>query len=294
MTEEKYFYGGMRKFENHSMLIRLIYANISVYFFIKLVNVWVVLSGSTIPGYDYILPYVGIPADFHIFLVRPWTIVTYMFTHFGLLHLLFNMLLLYWFGRLFSENFTEKQLLGVYVLSGIFGAVLYMAAYNIFPIFDSGYSWAIGASASVMGVVFALCTYMPNRSIYIFLFGRFPLKYIAIVTVIIDILSISGPNAGGHIAHMGGAVFGCIYVFGIKKSLDITEWPVKILYGIYNLFAFKKKGRMKSDSPFRTPTGFAEKREKEEALNRVLDKIAQTGYDSLTKKEKEILFKSGH
>ena len=193
--------GIKNSFKQGTALTRLIYINIGVFLVIKILEVFFVLAGQR--GFEQLLlPYVGVPALPERLLYTPWTIITYMFTQFGFLHLLFNMLWLYWFGSIFQNTFSSQKLTGVYLLGGITGAIIYMAAYALFPAFELEryQSWAIGASASVMAIVFAVCTYHPNYKIYVFLIGPVKLIHLAIFTAVIDLLSIpSGTVSYTHL-----------------------------------------------------------------------------------------------
>lgn len=284
-------------FKQGSALTRLIYINIGIFLAIKVVAVLFVLAGQR--GVDsMLLPYLGVPALPERLLYTPWTIITYMFTQFGFLHLLFNMLWLYWFGSIFINTFSGSKLTGVYILGGISGAIVYIAAYALFPAFELEryQSWAIGASASVMAIVFAVCTYLPNHKIYVFLIGPVKLIHLALFTAIIDLLSIPSGNAGGHIAHLGGAMFGYLFTLSLRRNFDLTGGLSSMLDKISNSRLFKKKKmkvKYKKKVSDMTDVEYNEfKKRKDERLNNILDKISKHGYESLTKEEKEILFKS--
>ena len=284
-------------FKQGSALTRLIYINIGIFLVIKVVAVLFVLAGQQ--GVDgMILPYLGVPALPERLLYTPWTIITYMFTQFGFLHLLFNMLWLYWFGSIFMNTFSGSKLTGVYILGGISGAIVYIAAYALFPAFELEryQSWAIGASASVMAIVFAVCTYLPNNKIYVFLIGPVKLIHLALFTAIIDLLSIPSGNAGGHIAHLGGAMFGYLFTLSLRRNFDLTGGLSSMLDKISNSRLFKKrkmKVKYKKKVSDMTDVEYNEfKKRKNERINNILDKISKHGYESLTKEEKEILFKS--
>lgn len=284
-------------FKQGSALTRLIYINIGFFLVIKVVAVLFVLAGQQ--GVDgMILPYLGVPALPERLLYTPWTIITYMFTQFGFLHLLFNMLWLYWFGSIFMNTFSGSKLTGVYILGGISGAIVYIAAYALFPAFELEryQSWAIGASASVMAIVFAVCTYLPNHKIYVFLIGPVKLIHLALFTAIIDLLSIPSGNAGGHIAHLGGALFGYLFTLSLRRNFDLTGRLSSLLDKISNNRLFKKrkmKVKYKKKVSDMTDVEYNEfKKRKDERINNILDKISKHGYESLTKEEKEILFKS--
>ena len=300
--QQSQFSGGIwngikTSFHKGSPLIRLIYINIGIFLVFKILNVLFILTGQTHGFYDTLLAYVGIPAYPEFLLYRPWTIITYMFTQFEFLHLLFNMLWLYWFGSFFLNYFSGKKLIGVYLLGGLSGALLYLLAYNTIPFLMQSRleTAAIGASASVMAIVFAVCTYLPKEKIYIFLIGPVKLINLAIFTAIIDIISIPSSNAGGHIAHLGGALFGYFFVVGIRHNRDVTGMPVAILERIGRLFAPRKKMRVKykKDVSEMSDKEYNEyKKERDSRINQILDKISRSGYESLTAEEKEILFKN--
>lgn len=289
--------GIKNSFKQGTALTRLIYINIGVFLVIKILEVFFVLAGQR--GFEQLLlPYVGVPALSERLLYTPWTIITYMFTQFGFLHLLFNMLWLYWFGSIFQNTFSSQKLTGVYLLGGITGAIIYMAAYALFPAFELEryQSWAIGASASVMAIVFAVCTYHPNYKIYVFLIGPVKLIHLAIFTAVIDLLSIPSGNAGGHIAHLGGALFGYLFTLSFRRNLDLTKGLSSLFTKLGNSRLFRKKTMRvkykKKVSDMNDMEYNEYKKRKDDRINSILDKISKHGYESLTKEEKEILFKS--
>ncbi|MEQ2910221.1 rhomboid family protein [Butyricimonas faecihominis] len=289
--------GIKNSFKQGTALTRLIYINIGVFLVIKILEVFFVLAGQR--GFEQLLlPYVGVPALPERLLYTPWTIITYMFTQFGFLHLLFNMLWLYWFGSIFQNTFSSQKLTGVYLLGGITGAIIYMAAYALFPAFELEryQSWAIGASASVMAIVFAVCTYHPNYKIYVFLIGPVKLIHLAIFTAVIDLLSIPSGNAGGHIAHLGGALFGYLFTLSFRRNLDLTKGLSSLFTKLGNSRLFHKKTMRvkykKKVSDMNDMEYNEYKKRKDDRINSILDKISKHGYESLTKEEKEILFKS--
>ena len=195
-----------RTFQSGNILSKLIYINVGLFILIRLASVLFMLFN--VQGVPF-LQYLQLPASPELLLFRPWTLFTYMFTHFDFLHILFNMLWLYWFGGLFLNFFNERQLGGLYILGGLAGAILFVLAYNIFPYFQNvvSFSYLMGASASVMAIVFAVSFYRKDLEINLFLIGRIKLIYLAIFTLVIDLLAMTSDNAGGHIAHIGGALF---------------------------------------------------------------------------------------
>jgi hypothetical protein len=224
-----------------------------------------------------------------------------MFLHTGFLHILFNILWLYWFGRVFLQYFTQKQLTGLYLLGGLMGAVFFLAAYNLFPVFDKivGQAKILGASASVMAVAIAISFYVPNYSFNLLLIGRIQIKYIAVFFIITDILTIRSDNAGGHLAHLGGALMGYLFASQVRSGRDLTKGLNRLLDEIVSVFKPRPKVRVtyrkttettipKDDLEYN-----AQKKASQEEIDRILDKIAKSGYDNLSKKEKEILFKAG-
>jgi membrane associated rhomboid family serine protease len=229
---------------------------------------------------------------------RPWTLVTYMFLHTGFLHLLFNILGLYWFGQLFLYHFEGDKLLSVYLLGGLTGALLYVFAYNISPAFDSVAGLLLGASASIFAVLVAVAFYDPNREIQLVLIGRFPLKYVALFYVVLSVIGISTSNPGGNIAHLGGALWGWFYIYQLRRGKDWGSGLVRFIdrLGAFLKGLFKPGSRMKVSykQPPRDDHEYAKQQHvKQEEINRVLDKIGKSGYESLTKEEKELLFKQG-
>lgn len=224
--------------------------------------------------------YLLLPSSLPKLLTRFWTPLTYMFMHAGVFHILFNMLWLYWMGQIFEEYLGHKRTIGLYILGGLTGALFFVAAYNIFPYFSAvvNGSTVVGASASVMAIIVATATLLPNYSINLILIGPVKLKWIALFYVVIDFLSIAGPNAGGEFSHLGGALLGFIYVKELQRGDD---W-----IGAINSI-FKRKSRLKVASRNSDRNSSAKPRQEE--IDRILDKISQTGYESLNKQEKEIL-----
>ncbi len=283
-----------RTFKEGSVLTRLIYINIGVFLVLKLIAVFFYLAGQPFSLADYL----AVPSVTDELIKRPWTPVTYMFLHVGFLHLLFNVLGLYWFGQLFLYHFEGDKMLSVYLLGGLVGAAFYIIAYNLFPAFDSIYGLLLGASASVFAVLVAVAYYDPNREIHLFFIGRFPLKYVALFYVVLSVIGISTSNPGGNIAHLGGAFWGWFYIHQLRKGKDMGAGFVQFINKIGDFLAntFKPKSKMKVTyrKPPRDDYEYNRQQNvKQEEINHILDKIAKSGYDSLTKKEKEILFKQG-
>ena len=238
--------GIKQSFRNGTSLTKLIYVNIGVYLLVKVLSVlgWLV----NVDELDLIfVNYFAVPSSTSNILSQPWSLLSYMFLHYGFMHLLFNMLWLFWFGRMFLEFIGNTKLVAVYILGGLTGAAFFILSYNIFPVFaDAKYSAiAIGASASVMAIVFAVAFYRPNYRVYLFFIGPVKIIHIAIFSVVLDILSIPSGNAGGHIAHLGGALYGYLYAVNFKKGHDIAAIFVALTTRIGNIFKHGKRPKMK-------------------------------------------------
>ena len=280
-------------FRRGNIYIQLIYINVAVFVVTTLTEVILQLFNRSLGG---VFEWLELPASFTQFIIQPWSLFTYMFMHAGFLHILFNMLWLYWFGALFLMFFSAKHLRGVYILGGICGGLLYMVAYNVFPYFRPmvDYSFMLGASASVLAIVAATAYREPNYPIRLFLFGTIRLKYLALIVIGTDLLFITSSNAGGHIAHLGGALAGVWFAAGLSKDRDITSWINKILDAIVSVFSFKpRKPKMKvhyGNSRQKDYDYNARKKVQSEEIDRILDKLKKSGYESLTTEEKKSLF----
>jgi len=282
-----------QSFRNGGNLVKLIYINLGVFLAFNLIKVFLFLSGSEAIG--FISQLLAVPAYLPNIMVRPWTIITYMFFHEGFLHILFNLLWLYWFGKIFLGFMSERKLVGVYVMGGIAGALLYILFYNIFPVFNEvlPVSFALGASASVLAIVFAASTHAPNMQLHLMFVGPVKLKYIAAFMVILDVFGIAGTNAGGHIAHLGGAIFGYFFIISLRKGIDFskpTDW-------FFDLFTTSQSSRQRSKMKVNYKRAAADemeynkiKADKQAEIDKILDKISKAGYDSLTSEEKKTLF----
>lgn len=227
--------------------------------------------------------YLQLPAALPKLPTHFWTLITYMFMHAGILHILFNMLWLYWMGQIFEEYLGNKRTIGLYIMGGLAGAAMYLLALNLLPFFTSVNAAAsttiVGASASVMAIVVATATLLPNYTISLIFIGPVKLKWLVIFILVIDFLGTVGPNAGGEIAHLGGALFGFIYIKQLQKGHD---W----ITGIANIFKSKSKLKVVYSNTGKNSAEYP----RQDEIDRILDKISQTGsVDSLSKQEKETL-----
>ena len=279
-----------RSFLAGSILKKLIFINIAVFILIRLLGILLLLFNLQ----DFpILLYLQLPASPMALLSRPWTLFSYMFTHVEFLHILFNMLWLYWFGELFLQVFNERQLGGLYVLGGLAGALLFVVSYNLFPYFQevASFSFLMVATASVMAIVFAISFYRKEIEIHLLLFGRIKLIYLALFTFVIDLLAMTSDNAGGHIAHIGGALFGIWFASRYAQGKDLTAPINRLIDKLVNLGKRKPKmsvtygGRSNKDWEYN-----ARKQQQAANIDAILDKLKRSGYGSLSADEKKQLF----
>ncbi len=284
-------------FKEGSNLTRLIYINFGVFLIVKIVGVLTFLFNLDTSQVPFLVYWLSVPAETSALLGRPWTVFTYMFLHEGFLHILMNMLWLFWFGRIFLSYLDQKKLVSIYLIGGLTGAATYIFAYNLFPVFESVRfgSYALGASASVMAVVFATVIYAPNHVVHLTFIGPVKIKHIALFFIATDILSIPMGNAGGHLAHLGGAFYGWLFISQLRKGKDISAGFNSMMDSFFGLFNRRKmkvsyKNTQKMDDKEYNKT----KKQNQEHLDGILEKIAKSGYDSLSKEEKEILFKSSN
>ncbi len=287
------------RFKTASLLGRLIYINIAVFIVLRLIGITGFL-------FDFdarpIINYIQVPSDVDLMLKQPWTLLTYMFAHYDVLHILFNMLCLWWFGKLFLEFFNQRQMTGLYLIGGLGGALIYLLAYNLLPAFTYQRGMLLGASASIMAIMLAVAVKAPNYKVGLLFFGEVSLKWIAIILIFLDFLSIDTQNAGGHISHIGGALTGCAYALAFRKGIDMTNWLNKIIDSIVVLFErlFKKPRTKINQKKYHfkhSDTGTKTKRqdtgisaEDEKDLDEILKKIKQSGYSALSNEEKRRLF----
>lgn len=307
-----------QRYHAGSLLAKYIFINVGVFLLIKF-GVIVLHLFLKDPVF---LEYIELPSSLPLLIRRPWTLITYMFVHFNFLHILFNMLWLYWFGKIFLQFFTGRQLGGLYLLGGIAGAALFLIAYNTLPYLRQfvDNSFLLGASASVMAIVFAVSFYEKEYTIQLLLLGRIKLIYLAIGVLLLDIVALTSENAGGHIAHIGGALLGIFYAVQYRKGKDITSCINRIADRVVNSFTRKPTFRtyrageetasgLKDHTHRRTPprrdttTNQQEnrrpetddeyrrrKKEEDRIIDEILDKLKRSGYESLSAEEKRKLF----
>ncbi len=279
------------QFKQLSIVLKIIVINTLIFLIFYLGSFFFKLSPSTLVSW-FVLP-----TGFLEIVFQPWSFVTYAFLHAGFWHLFWNMYLLYWFGLYVLNLFTSKRFLTIYLLGALNGGLFYVLAYNLFPVFNNISSNLMGASAAVLAIVIFIATYTPDAIVRIFTF-RIKLWQIGLVMVLLDLFQLpSSGNAGGLIAHMGGAIFGYVYAIHLKKGNDIGIWFENFMDLLVNLFKsnkykhFKQVHKTKQSAPKNTKRNQTTNHQIK--IDRILDKIGKSGYDSLTKAEKDFLFKAG-
>ncbi|SFB51375.1 rhomboid family protein [Algoriphagus aquimarinus] len=303
------FWDNLRNAFKHSdnSLYKLLAINILVFFVVLVFRVFMTIGGLG-NLYTTILSYLMMPASFSRLATQPWSIFTYMFLHEGILHILFNMLFLFWFGQLIHQFLGSRKLANLYILGGLAGALFYVVIYNISPYFNTNLdaSLMLGASAGVFAIVVGAATLSPNTTFFLILLGPVKIKYIAIFYVILSFANSAGANAGGELAHLGGALLGYLYIIQLRKGND---WGVPVQkVGIFfeDLFSGNKnkvkvsyrKAKTSSSGGFSsftkatksTPPPISSNDATQEEIDQILDKIADRGYEALNKEEKRKLF----
>ena len=238
-----------------------------------------------------------LPSAFSEFILKPWSIISYAFIHYDPLHILFNMLWLYFLGRMFLNLFSPKMALNIYFLGAISGGLLFMLGYTLFPSFFGGTSRLLGASAAVRALLIFLCAYMPNQDIRFFTFNL-KLWYVGVGIVVFDVLGLWGNNAGGNLAHLGGALLGYLYATQLVKGQDIGKGFEGLMDIVVSMFKPLEKGPLKTVHKNNSKVGGYTKADfnafnNQKKIDVILDKISKSGYDSLTAEEKEFLFRAG-
>jgi len=290
-----------RFFSQRTALPVLIIINVAVWALVQVLKVGLFFFNYREPGLaaSVAMHWLALPASVPAIIGKPWTLFSYMFLHTEFWHVLFNMLWLYWFGRIFLEFLSSRRLLWVYILGGIAGGLVYILAFNIFPVFRNivPLSFALGASASVMAIVTAISFYVPDYTIQLLFIGRIRILYLALALFVFDFFMIPSGNPGGHLAHIGGALLGFAAVGVFRHSNKYSSgssWFRQ--FSFFRNFRksgprdpFGNPGRPVSDEEYNL-----KKRENQKKIDEILEKISKGGYDSLSKAEKEFLFKSSN
>lgn len=284
------------QYNGSNMLTRIIAVNAVVFLIISATYILPDLfrvSGLRDPstGMYRLVYWLSVPSDLSVLILRPWTLITYMFVHQGFWHLIFNMLMLYFSGRIFCDMLNYRRLLPTYILGGLAGVIFFIAGYNLFPKFYlfQG-SFMHGASAGVMAVFVATATYFPTFEVYLFGILRIQMRWLAAVYVLSDFVALGGQsNLGGHLAHLGGALYGFIYARQLAAGNDFSTFFYSLTDKLSGLFRRKSNIRVSHRGAGNNRPA---RQSREKSIDEILDKISRSGYDSLNKEEKEILFKA--
>tara|TARA_R110002124_G_scaffold159411_2_gene326610 strand:+ start:5505 stop:6359 length:855 start_codon:yes stop_codon:yes gene_type:complete len=274
------------RYQQANIVEKFISINVAVFLFLFIFNTLGYLFQANIAVVNWFI----LPSTFEDFITKPWTIITYGFVHINFIHILMNLISLYFVGNLFVQYFTPKQFVSFYILGTLFGGIVFLLSYNFFPAFASDVSNSVllGASAGVSAIFIGLATYIPNYQFKIPLIGFVKLWHLAAIWVALDVIQIPAGNAGGRLAHIGGALFGFFYV-NQASNTKIAVWSI-----FKNMFSAKKKPlKTVYKSKKTAPKKEANTTYKQQKINLILDKISKSGYDTLSKEEKDFLFKQG-
>lgn len=285
------------RFLAENIVGRFIYINIAVFILFAMIDVVATLFNIN-PLAAYLKMWLELPSAPADYIRQPWSLVTYMFLHGGLMHILWNMLALYWFGKIFLSFFSTRHFTGLYLLGGIVGGLFFIMAYNIFPMFTSSgnNTHLVGASAAVLAIVTASAVRVPDYKINLLLIGTVKLSTLAVATVIISLLLMTSDNAGGSFAHLGGAFAGWAFAYYLNKGRDLTLYINKAIDYVANICrnGFKRshkpkmsifKGKRSDDYGYN-----AQKKEQGAEVDKILEKLKKSGYSSLSEEEKKKLF----
>ncbi len=278
-------------FKEGSALTRLIYINLGIFLTIRLLNVFYFLSNQPFSLLDWL----ALPSNFESLAERPWTLFTYMFLHFDFLHILFNLLWLYWMGQIFLTYFDQRKLVTIYILGGIVGGLVYVGGFNSFPVFEEivSDSKLLGASASIIALVMVLAITAPNHILNLMFIGEVKMKFIAFISILLYIIGISSANAGGNLAHLGGAFAGVLYALQLRRT-NLTSINNRISSKFSSFFSTKSNVKVSYKRPANEIEYNRQKNQEKEHVDQILEKISKSGYDSLSKDEKEFLFRMGN
>lgn len=277
------------KFQTLSIAEKLIVLNLVFFiipFFFQTLFYLFNIPSSSFLGWFQLLP------DFTSLIFRPWTLLTYSFLHANFSHILWNMVLLYFASRMYLNLFSEQQFLKNYLLGVLVGGLVFLLSYNLFPVFNGMYPPLVGASAGVMAILIFVATYTPNQEVRL-LFFNVKLQYIGIALVVIDILQIPNGNAGGRLAHLGGAFVGYVYAAQLQKGNDIGSVLDRIWSFLSSIFIARKANSMRTVHRNQKATKQKKTNLQQQKIDTILDKISTSGYESLTQEEKDFLFQAG-
>ena len=289
-----------KKYRGSDVVGKFIFVNVALYVLLLFIGVFSVLFNAGSLSAD-VLSFVELPASLGELALRPWTVFTYMFIHAGLWHILWNMFALYFFGKIFLNFYSVRHFVGIYILGGLFGALFFVLAYNLFPYFGPylPFSRLVGASAAVLAVVVAAAVRSPQYRINLMFVGSVKLSTFALVVVAMSFLMLSGENAGGNFAHLGGAFAGWLVADMLNKGRDLTQVVNGPIDWLSSLIVRLRTPRKKKTKFTYTRGGRsadyeynARKKADEAEVDRILEKVKKGGYASLSEEEKKRLFEA--
>lgn len=285
------------KIRSGNPITRLIIINVAVFLVVGCIRILLFLTGNS-DLFEWIVSFISFPLSVQAFIYKPWTLITYMFTHVALFHLLWNMITLYWFGQILSDYTSTKKITPLYLLGGLAGALVTLLLISVIPVFRPYIgNPMVGASAGITAIIIAAATLVPNYKLNLLFIGPVKLIYVAMFVVFIDVLNVASyDNVGGNLAHLGGGLMGYIFTVQYKKGRDLGSGIGSFLNWAENLFKPSAKSKMKV--AYKRTVSDAEynynKKISQEQIDSILDKISKSGYESLTKTEKDILFKASN
>ena len=288
--------------KSDNALVKIILVNVAVFLILLIVKI--VFTFSKASGiYDLTLHQLFLPGSTQGFIVRPWTLLTNFFIHIDILHILFNMLFLYWFGRLVDEYLGAKRVIALYFLGGIAGGLTFMLIYNVIPYFSPVVesSYLYGASAAAFAVAVGASTLLPNYTFHLIFLGPVRIKFIALFYIVLSLADVVGPNAGGNLAHLGGALIGYVFIKLLQNGTDLGRPIYAVMNGWSGLFrkkttmqvTYRERQVYRSTSVYSsTSASNSVEALDQNEIDTILDKISKSGYESLTKEEKQKLFRA--
>ncbi len=289
------------KIRSGNPITRLIIINIAVFLVVSLLRILLFLTGNStlFAGFvSTVIDNISFPISIEELAFKPWTIITYMFTHIDIFHILWNLITLYWFGQILADYTSTKKIIPLYLMGGVAGALVTLLLVTLVPVFHHYIgSPMVGASAGITAIIIAAATLVPNYRLNLLFIGPVKLLYVALFVVFIDILNVATyDNIGGNIAHLGGALMGYIFIVQYKQGRDLSSWINRFLNWLGSLFKASPKSKL--NVAYKRAVSDGEynygKKITQAQIDGILDKISKSGYESLSKAEKEILFKASN
>lgn len=291
------------KLRNRNIVTQLILINVGIYLLGLVLNILGLAFGfkEVLMADFFAKEYLYIPSFIQSFIYKPYTLLTYQFLHVGFFHLFSNMVIVYYFGNIFIQLTHKKKLLPLYLLGGFFAGLFFLLIFFLVPALETKQVFLVGASGSAMAIMAAVATLIPERELLLFARFKTKFKWIALFFLLINLISLTAPNSTGNYAHLGGLLFGYLFVMASKNGIDLAKPVNDVLNYLLSYFNFEKKPKItfvnekfKDKKHFKAKPKKKESKEDLQKVDAILDKIKQSGYDKLTKSEKEFLFKNSN